>query len=213
MDKTYRNYIDGQWVDGTGATLQVLNPATDKPIATVPDGKSADVDRAVAAAKRAQPAWEKVPAIQRANHLRAISAKIRANAERLARTLVLEQGKVPELAAVEVEFTASYIDYMAEWARRIEGEIVTSDSLIIGEKGIVNATVRAGVVLINGEVIGNVFATDRVELRGTARVHGDVEAPVIVVEENVVFEGHFKNTKGRSADIGSADRDAVALNR
>ena len=68
MDKTYRNYIDGQWVDGTGATLQVLNPATDKPIATVPDGKSADVDRAVAAAKRAQPAWEKVPAIQRANH-------------------------------------------------------------------------------------------------------------------------------------------------
>ncbi|MET0542592.1 MAG: aldehyde dehydrogenase, partial [Variovorax sp.] len=42
-------------------------------------------------------------------------------------TLVLEQGKVPELAAVEIEFAASYIDYMAEWARRIEGEIVTSD--------------------------------------------------------------------------------------
>jgi lactaldehyde dehydrogenase/glycolaldehyde dehydrogenase len=102
-------------------------PATDKRIATVPDGKAADVERAVAAAKRAQPAWEQLPAIQRANHLRAISAKIRANAERLARTIVLEQGKVPELAAVEVEFTASYIDYMAEWARRIEGEIVTSD--------------------------------------------------------------------------------------
>ena len=127
MDKTYRNYIDGQWVEGSGKTLQVLNPATDKLIATVPDGGAADVDRAVAAAKRAQPAWEKLPAIQRAGHMRAISAKIRANAERLARTLVLEQGKVPELAAVEVEFTASYIDYMAEWARRIEGEIVTSD--------------------------------------------------------------------------------------
>src|SRR5262245_19959462 len=59
---------------------------------------------------------------------------------------------------------------------KFSGEINSSDTLIIGEKGVVNATVRAGVVLINGEVIGNVFATDRVELRGTARVYGDVEA-------------------------------------
>ncbi len=70
---------------------------------------------------------------------------------------------------------------------KFSGEIHSSDSLIIGEKGVVNATVRAGIVLINGEVIGNVFATERVELRGTARVYGDVEAPVIVVEEGVLF--------------------------
>lgn len=127
MSKTYRNYIDGQWIEPAGASITVLNPATDQPIATVPDGGAADVERAVAAAKKAQPGWERLPAIQRAGYLRQISAKIRANAERLARTLVVEQGKVPELAAVEVEFTASYIDYMAEWARRIEGEIVTSD--------------------------------------------------------------------------------------
>ena len=128
MDKTYQNFIDGQWARSAGGgTLQVLNPATEQVIASVPDSTAADVDRAIAAAKRAQPAWEKLPAIQRANHLRAISAKIRANAERLARTIVLEQGKIPELAAVEVEFTASYIDYMAEWARRIEGEILPSD--------------------------------------------------------------------------------------
>jgi cytoskeletal protein CcmA (bactofilin family) len=96
---------------------------------------------------------------------------------------------------------------------KFSGEIVTSDSLIIGEKGSVNATVRAGIVLINGEVIGNVFATERVELRGAARVYGDVEAPVIVVEEGVLFEGHFKNTKGRSADTTSADRDDIGLKR
>ena len=126
-DKTYRNYIDGRWVEGSGKTFEVLNPATDKALASVPDASPEDVNEAVAAAKKAQPAWERLPAIQRAVHLRAISAKIRANAERLARTIVLEQGKIPELAAVEVEFTASYLDYMAEWARRIEGEIVTSD--------------------------------------------------------------------------------------
>jgi cytoskeletal protein CcmA (bactofilin family) len=89
---------------------------------------------------------------------------------------------------------------------KFSGEINSSDTLIIGEKGVVNATVRAGVVLINGEVIGNVFATDRVELRGTARVYGDVEAPVIVVDEGVLFEGHCKNTKGRSAGVAAADR-------
>ena len=126
-DKVFRNYIDGAWVEGTGKTISVLNPATDKPIAQVPDGGAADVERAVAAAKKAQPAWERLPAIQRANYMRQITAKIRENAPRLARTLVLEQGKVPELAAVEIEFAASYIDYMAEWARRIEGEIVSSD--------------------------------------------------------------------------------------
>jgi cytoskeletal protein CcmA (bactofilin family) len=93
---------------------------------------------------------------------------------------------------------------------KFSGEIASSDSLIIGEKGSVNATVRAGIVLINGEVIGNVFATERVELRGTARVYGDIEAPVIVVEEGVLFEGHFKNTKGRSADVPSADRDGIS---
>jgi cytoskeletal protein CcmA (bactofilin family) len=96
---------------------------------------------------------------------------------------------------------------------KFSGELVSSDSLIIGEKGVVNATVRAGIVLINGEVIGNVFATERVELRGTARVYGDVEAPVIVIEEGVLFEGHCKNTKGRSADIGSADRDETSPKR
>jgi len=96
---------------------------------------------------------------------------------------------------------------------KFSGEINSSDSLIIGEKGVVNATVRAGVVLINGEVIGNVFATERVELRGTARVYGDVEAPVIVVDEGVLFEGHCKNTKGRSADVGSVDRDELSLKR
>src|SRR5262250_213500 len=78
---------------------------------------------------------------------------------------------------------------------KFSGEINSNDSLIIGEKGVVNATVRAGVVLINGEVIGNVFATERVELRGTARVYGDVEAPVVVVEEGVLFEGRCRMPK------------------
>jgi cytoskeletal protein CcmA (bactofilin family) len=85
---------------------------------------------------------------------------------------------------------------------KLSGEIHTTDTLIIGEKGVVNANIRAGTVVISGEVVGNVLATERVELRGTARVVGDVEAPVVVVEEGVLFEGHCRMTKGKSAEDG-----------
>ena len=86
---------------------------------------------------------------------------------------------------------------------RFRGEIVTNDSLIIGEKGIVNASIRAGVVLISGEVVGNVLASERVELRGSARVFGDVEAPVVVVDEGVLFEGHCRMTKARPVEAAT----------
>jgi cytoskeletal protein CcmA (bactofilin family) len=83
---------------------------------------------------------------------------------------------------------------------KFSGEISSNDTLIIGDKGVVNANIRAGVVLVNGEVTGNVVASERVELRGTARVYGDVEAPVIVVEEGVLFEGHCRMTKGKPGE-------------
>lgn len=92
---------------------------------------------------------------------------------------------------------------------KFSGEIQTQDTLIIGEKGVVNAIVRAGTVIISGEVVGNVNATERVELRGTARVFGDVEAPVVIVEEGVLFEGHCRMNKGRVD--GPAPRDAALI--
>jgi cytoskeletal protein CcmA (bactofilin family) len=83
---------------------------------------------------------------------------------------------------------------------KFSGEISTKDTLIIGEKGVVHANIQAGVVLVSGEVVGNIQGGERVELRGTARVFGDVEAPVVVVEQGVVFEGHCRMTKGRPED-------------
>lgn len=83
---------------------------------------------------------------------------------------------------------------------KFQGEIASTDTLIIGERGVVNATVRAGTVVISGELVGNVEATERVELKGSARVFGDVEAPVVVVEEGVLFEGHCRMTKSKPAE-------------
>lgn len=95
---------------------------------------------------------------------------------------------------------------------RFTGEIASSDTLIVGEKAVINATIHAGVVLISGEVVGNVVAGERVELRGTARVFGDVESPVVVVEEGVHFEGHCRMTKGRAGDAEALPQ-VVSLKR
>ena len=78
---------------------------------------------------------------------------------------------------------------------RFRGQIVSSGSLIVGKTGVVNASIRAGLVLISGEVVGDVIAAERVELLGSARVFGDVEAPVVLIEEGVLFEGHCRMTK------------------
>lgn len=126
--RIHQHFIDGAFTPGSSSeTIPVINPATGQTLALAPDGTAEDVDRALAAAHRAQPAWGKLPPIERANALRAIAAKIREHAAELARTIVEEQGKILPLAEVEVSFTADYMDYMAEWARRIEGEIITSD--------------------------------------------------------------------------------------
>ncbi|KAF3996052.1 aldehyde dehydrogenase [Glaciimonas immobilis] len=128
MSHHYQNYIDGHFIDaGSSGQIEIYNPATQGFIGTVSDSTSDAVDAAVSAARVAQRSWAKLPAIERAGHLRAISAKIRQHVDRLAEIITREQGKTLELARVEVSFTADYIDYMAEWGRRIEGEVITSD--------------------------------------------------------------------------------------
>lgn len=120
-------YIDGKFVDTNEGSVDVYNPATEELLGSVPDNSADTVDRAVDAARRAQPAWERLPPIQRAQHLKVIARKLRENRETLAQTITREQGKILPLARLEVDFTAEYMDYMADWARKMEGEIVTSD--------------------------------------------------------------------------------------
>ncbi|SFD59618.1 lactaldehyde dehydrogenase / glycolaldehyde dehydrogenase [Pseudomonas citronellolis] len=123
---TYQHYIDNRFVAGE-ALIEVRNPANGELLARVPEASAEQVDAALGAARMAQKGWAAKPAIERAGYLRRIAGKVRANAERLARIITAEQGKVPALAEVEVAFTADYLDYMAEWARRLEGEVLTSD--------------------------------------------------------------------------------------
>lgn len=128
MTTVLNNFIDGQWVASSPKqAIEVTNPASGAMIATAPDSAEAEVAQAVAAAKSAQIAWAKLPAVTRANYLKAIAAKVREQSESIAHTIMLEQGKTRGLAQGEVNFAADYLDYMSEWARRLEGEIISSD--------------------------------------------------------------------------------------
>ncbi|MGE0614690.1 MAG: polymer-forming cytoskeletal protein [Bacteriovoracia bacterium] len=73
-----------------------------------------------------------------------------------------------------------------------KGEIYTPDTLVIGEDARVNADIEAGVVIISGEVSGNVRAKHRVEIHKPAVFRGDVLTPSLSVDEGVIFEGSSK---------------------
>jgi lactaldehyde dehydrogenase/glycolaldehyde dehydrogenase len=124
--KHYEMLIDGEFVTSP-KMIEVVNPTTEQVISKFPSGTVEDVNRAVLAAEKAQKSWAKLPAIQRAAHLREIASLLRANRESLAQVITEEQGKILALAQVEVDFSADYLDYMAEFARRYEGEIIQSD--------------------------------------------------------------------------------------
>lgn len=124
----HQMYIDGKFTDAEqGEWMDVVNPSTDEIISQVPKATRGDVKRAIEAAEAAQDAWEALPAVERGKYLHAIADGIRAEADSIARLISEEVGKTLELSTVEVNFTADYMDYMAEWARRYEGEIVQSD--------------------------------------------------------------------------------------
>lgn len=128
MTALHRSFVNGRFIDSKpGDAIPVYNPATDALLSRIPDEGAERVNEAVAAAKKAQKGWEARTAVERAGYLRQLASGIRADAGRIAETIVAEQGKIAGLAEVEVNFTADYLDYMAEWARRLEGEIVTSD--------------------------------------------------------------------------------------
>lgn len=108
----YRMLIGGALVAGD-ATMDVINPATGEPFATVPRASVRQADEAIAAAKAAQKGWAAVPFAQRQASLVALADAIAANADDLARTLTMEQGKPLPEAQGEVAWTEGYLRHYA----------------------------------------------------------------------------------------------------
>jgi len=125
---TYQNtrlYINGEWCDAqSGATLDVLNPATGEKIGTVARASIADLDRALAAAQAGFATWRKMSALERASLMRKAAALVRERADSIARLMTQEQGKPLAEARIEVNSAADIIEWFADEGRRVYGRIV-----------------------------------------------------------------------------------------
>jgi cytoskeletal protein CcmA (bactofilin family) len=73
---------------------------------------------------------------------------------------------------------------------QVDGEITGKDSLTIGETAVVTAQLKAAAIIVAGKVSGDIIATQRIEIRPSARVIGNLTAPILVVHEGALFEGH-----------------------
>jgi succinate-semialdehyde dehydrogenase/glutarate-semialdehyde dehydrogenase len=120
-----RCYIDGEWVDAaSGESIEVDNPATGEVIASVPSLSADEVRRAIEAADRAWGPWRSKTGKERANVLRRWFDLMMANQEDLARLMTLEQGKPLAESRGEIAYAASFIEWFAEEAKRIYGDVI-----------------------------------------------------------------------------------------
>jgi phenylacetaldehyde dehydrogenase len=122
---THPLLIDGQWVQAeSGQTIDVINPANEEVIAKVASAGKAEVDKAVAAARRAfdQGPWGKMRGAERERLLMKLADLLEANAQSFAEVESLDNGKSAAMAqAVDVAVAVDTIRYMAGWASKIEG--------------------------------------------------------------------------------------------
>lgn len=118
--------VAGSWVDAaeSGGTLDVYNPATGERLATVPDCGITEIRRAIEAAHAAQVAWAARAAKERAAALRRLYDLIMINQADLATILTAEMGKPLAEAKGEVAYGAGYVEWYAEEAKRVYGDII-----------------------------------------------------------------------------------------
>jgi succinate-semialdehyde dehydrogenase/glutarate-semialdehyde dehydrogenase len=118
-------HIGGAWRNGDGRQGEdVVNPATEKPLARLPHAGASDLDEALAAAEKGFKLWRATSAYDRAKVLRKAANLVRERAEPIARIMTQEQGKVLGESRLEVLVTADIIEWFAEEGRRAYGRII-----------------------------------------------------------------------------------------
>ena len=118
-------YIDGRWVDADDkSTLEVINPVNQEIIGQVPNCGAEETNVAINAAAEAQKKWQKYPAKEKASILRDFYDLLCSNQDDLAKILTYEQGKPLAEAIGEIAYSASFIEWFAEEAKRVYGDLI-----------------------------------------------------------------------------------------
>ena len=122
-----RAYVDGAWVEADSrGRFEVKNPADGLLLGAVPNMGTVEAKRAIQAAHAALPAWRALTAKERSRILRKWYDLIVANADDLAVILTTEQGKPLAEAKGEILYGASFVEWFAEEAKRVYGDVIPS---------------------------------------------------------------------------------------
>ncbi len=211
--KQYEMYINGEFIEnGNRKMLDIINPARETIISKVPFATKEDVDKAIDCAYEAQKSWAKLPAIERGKYLHKIASLMRENIDTLATVMAEEQGKTMDLSITEVNLSADYLDFMAEFARRYEGEILQSDrpneNILIYKQPI---GVVAGILPWNFPVFSIVRKVGPALLTGnTIVIKPSSETPnnafefAKLVDEAKLPKGVFNLVTGSGSVVGNA---------
>ena len=89
-----------------------------------------------------------------------------------------------------------------------KGEITAGENLIVGEEGMIEADLHADYIVISGEVHGNILADQRVDIHPPGKVFGNIQAPAVVIDEGVIFEGKTRMYRAKDADETKSDAEA-----
>jgi succinate-semialdehyde dehydrogenase / glutarate-semialdehyde dehydrogenase len=120
-------FIGGEWVQcASGEVIEVTDPATGAVVGSVPNGGRAETERAIEAAEQALLSWRTTTADHRAKILRKWFELIVSNQDDLALIMTSEQGKPLSEARGEIAYAASYIEWFAEEAKRVYGDMIPS---------------------------------------------------------------------------------------
>ncbi|XP_013794757.1 succinate-semialdehyde dehydrogenase, mitochondrial-like [Limulus polyphemus] len=122
-------YINGKWITSkSGNTFQVLNPANGEVLGTVPDCGAQETEEAIKAAHDSFQSWRFITAKERGAKLRALFELQIKHHRELAELLTAEAGKSLKEATGEINYGASFLEWYAEEARRIYGDVIPSSS-------------------------------------------------------------------------------------
>ena len=122
-------FINGEWIDADDSeTYPILNPADAEQIVLMAKCSTTETNRAIEAAEKALPAWRKKTAKERSNILRCWFNLIMENQQDLARILTAEQGKPLVESVAEIAYGANFVEWFAEEAKRIYGDVIAPPS-------------------------------------------------------------------------------------
>ncbi len=111
----------------------------------------------------------------------------------------MKQGKNEEIKAYMGEDTSFDGSLSFNGTVRIDGnfqgKVTTDDTLIVGEKGVLQADVEAGIVICKGKIKGTVYAKEKVEIHTNSEVVGNIITPQLYIELGAVFDGQCDMTK------------------